>query len=152
MKIAIGNDHAGVDLKNSLSEHLLENGHTVDDYGTNSIEKVNYPVFAEVVAKKVASGEYDCGVLICGTGVGVSIAANKVKGIRAAACSEPSTARLAKEHNNANIICVGARMVGEQMATDIVDAYIGAEFEGGRHAKRVELITQLEETGSIYEE
>ncbi len=151
MKIAIGNDHAGVDLKNSLLEHLMEKGHTVDDYGTNSTEKVNYPVYAETVAKKVVSGEYDCGILICGTGVGISIAANKVKGARAAACSEPSTARLVKEHNDANIICIGARMIGEQMATDIVDAYMGATFEGGRHIKRLDMVRAIEENGTCME-
>ena len=148
MKIAIGNDHAAADLKFAVMDHLKKNGHEVDNFGTDTDDRCNYPVYAERVAKKVAAGEYDCGILICGTGVGISIAANKVPGIRAGACSEPTTARLIREHNNANILCFGARIVGPEMAFDIVDAYLGAEFEGGRHQTRIDLITQLEEEGT----
>ncbi|MCR4842336.1 MAG: ribose 5-phosphate isomerase B [Eubacterium sp.] len=148
MKIAIGNDHAAVDLKNSVMEYLEEKGIEIDDFGVQSTQRANYPVYAEKVAKKVLSGEYDCGILICGTGVGISIAANKFKGIRAAAVSDPTTARLVKQHNNANILCFGARIVGEELAHDIVDAYIEAQFEGGRHQDRIDLITAIEEKGS----
>ncbi len=148
MKIAIGNDHAGVDLKNAVMEHLEEAGYTIDDFGTQSTQRTHYPLFAEKVAGKVTSGEYDCGILICGTGVGVSIAANKFKGIRAAAVADATAARLVKQHNNANIICFGARIVGEELAYDIVDAYLGHEFEGGRHQERIDLITSIEEKGT----
>lgn len=144
MKIAIGNDHAAVELKQQIAAYVKELGHDVENYGTDSSDSCDYPVYGEKVGKAVASGAADCGILICGTGVGISIAANKVRGIRAAVCSEPVTARLAKEHNNANIIAFGARIVGTEMAKEIVKAYLSAEFLGGRHEKRVELITQIE--------
>ena len=144
MKIAIGNDHAGPEMKRELSEYLESKGHTVINYGTDSTESTSYAIYGQKVAEAVAAGEADCGVLICGTGVGISLAANKVKGIRAAVCSEPTTARLAKQHNNANIIAIGQRIVGLELAKDILDAYLGATFEGGRHADRVAMITEIE--------
>lgn len=145
MKIAIGNDHAAVELKQEIKIYLEEMGHQVVDLGVNSNESCNYPEYGAAVGHAVVDGEADCGVLICGTGVGISIAANKVKGVRAAVCSEPVTARLVKEHNNANIIAFGARIVGSEMAKAIVDAYLGAEFLGGRHQTRVDLIHAIEE-------
>jgi ribose 5-phosphate isomerase B len=144
MKIAIGNDHAAIELKNVVKEYLESKGHTVDDFGANENKGISYTVFGETVGEKVASGAYDCGVLICGTGVGISIAANKVPGVRAGVCSEPTTARLIKEHNNANIVAFGARSVGEEVAKRILDAYLGATFQGGRHAERVGMLSEIE--------
>lgn len=144
MKIAIGNDHAAVELKQQIVEYVKELGHEVVNYGIDKIESCNYPEYGEKVANAVANGEADCGILICGTGVGISIAANKVNGIRAAVCSDVTTARLVKEHNNANIIAFGARIVGSELAKDIVKAYLNAEFLGGRHAERIAMITEIE--------
>lgn len=147
MKIAIGNDHAALELKREIAEYLKELGHEAVNFGTDTPESCDYPVFGEKVARAVAGGEADCGILICGTGVGISLAANKVKGIRCAVCSEPVTARLVKQHNNANIIAFGARIVGSEMAKEIVKAYLDAEFLGGRHADRVAMIMDIEEKG-----
>lgn len=147
MKIAIGNDHAAVEMKQEVVAYLRELGHEVMNMGTDTTESCNYPEYGEKVARAVAGKDADCGVLICGTGVGISIAANKVKGIRAAVCSEPTTARLVKEHNNANIIAFGARIIGMETAKAILDAYLNAEFEGGRHQKRIDLIHAIEEKG-----
>ena len=144
MKIAIGNDHAAVALKNEIMEYVRELGHEVDNFGTDTNESCDYPEYGENVGRAVASGEYDCGILICGTGVGISIAANKVNGVRAAVCSDVATAHLVKEHNNANIIAFGARIVGSELAKDIVKAYLEAEFLGGRHAKRVAMFEEIE--------
>lgn len=144
MKIAIGNDHAAVDLKNQIAEYVRELGHEIVNYGTDTKESCNYPEYGEKVANAVAGGEADCGILICGTGVGISIAANKVNGIRAAVCSDATTARLVKQHNNANIIAFGERIVGSELAKDIVKAYLEAEFMGGRHADRVAMIMDIE--------
>ena len=138
MKIVIANDHAAVEMKMEMKSYLEELGHEVINIGIDVSERCNYPDYGEKAARMVAAGEADCGVLICGTGVGISIAANKVKGIRAAVCSEPTTARLVKEHNNANIIAFGARIVGIETAKAIIDAYLNAEFLGRRHAERVE--------------
>ena len=144
MKIGICNDHAGVDYKNRLSEYLISKGYEIVNFGTDTNESCHYPEYGEKVANAVAAGEFDCGILICGTGVGISIAANKVNGIRAAVCSEPTTARLVKEHNNANIIAFGERIVGVELAKDIVKAYLSAEFLGGRHGIRVDMISDIE--------
>ena len=144
MKIAIGNDHAAVELKNQIMAYVKELGHELENYGTDANASCNYPEYGEKVARAVAEGRADCGILICGTGVGISIAANKVKGIRAAVCSDVTTARLVKEHNNANIIAFGARIVGEELAKDIVKSYLEAEFLGGRHAERVAMIEEIE--------
>lgn len=145
MKIGIGNDHTGVEMKQEIAGYLEEKGYEVVNYGTDSSESCDYPVYGEKVARAVAAGEVDLGVLICGTGIGISLTANKVKGIRAAAVSEPVSARLARQHNNANIIAFGARIVGIEEAKAIVDAWLDAEFLGGRHAKRVDMIMALEE-------
>ncbi|MCR5395973.1 MAG: ribose 5-phosphate isomerase B [Lachnospiraceae bacterium] len=144
MKIAIGNDHAAIELKKTIKEYLESLGNEVVDLGANENKGISYTVFGEAVAEKVVAKEVDFGVLICGTGVGISIAANKVPGIRAAVCSDPTTARLVKEHNNANIIAFGARIVGSEAAKDIVDAYMNATFQGGRHADRVNMISDIE--------
>ena len=144
MKIVIGNDHAAVDLKKEIMDYVVSLGHEVVNYGTDSLESCNYPEIGEKVGMAVANGEFDCGILICGTGVGISISANKVHGVRAAVCSDVTTARLVKEHNNANIIAFGARIVGNELAKDIVKAYLDAEFLGGRHATRVDMIAEIE--------
>ena len=144
MKIAIASDHSGVELKLEIIEYLKELGHEVSDFGTNSKESVDYPIYGKKVADEVAKGKYDGGVLICGTGIGISLAANKVKGIRAAVCSEPYSAKLSKMHNNSNIIAFGARVVGVDLAKMIVKEWTEAKFEGGRHSKRVDLISKIE--------
>ena len=144
MKIAIGNDHAAVEMKMELKKYLEELGHEVVNFGTDTEESCHYPDFGEKVGRAVVAGEADCGVLICGTGVGISIAANKVNGVRAAVCSDTTTAHLVKEHNNANIIALRARIVGIETAKDIVKAYLDAEFMGGRHQTRIDMIHEIE--------
>lgn len=147
MKIAIGNDHGGTELKWEIKKYLESKGHEVVNYGTDTNESCDYPVYAKKVADAILAGEAECGILICGTGVGISIAANKIKGIRAAVCSDCATARLVKQHNNANILAFGARIVGVELAKDICDAYLNAVFdaEGGRHKRRVAMIHELEQ-------
>ena len=149
MKLAIGNDHAAVEMKNEIVEHLKSKGVEVVNVGTDTAERFDYPVAGYRVAKLVASGEADGGVLICGTGVGISLAANKVEGIRACVCSDPYTAKLSKQHNNTTIIAFGARVIGMETAKMIVDEWLGAQFEGGRHAERVALITEIEQTQKL---
>jgi ribose 5-phosphate isomerase B len=145
MKVGFGCDHVAVELKNELMAHLAERGYECIDYGTDDPNvKVNYPEKGLAVAEALVRGEIDKGVLICGTGIGISLAANKVPGIRAAVCSEPYSAKLTVQHNNANIIAMGARVVGPELAKMIVDAFFDAEFEGGRHATRVEMIRDIE--------
>lgn len=142
--IAIGSDHAGYELKRHIIEHLMRKGFEVKDFGTFSDERCDYPVFGYKVAKAVAGGEYERGILICGTGVGISLSANKVKGIRAVVCSEPYSARLSRQHNDTNILAMGARVVGPELAKMIVDCWLEAEFEGGRHQNRIDMITKIE--------
>lgn len=149
MKLAIGNDHVAVEMKREIKAHLEAQGVEVVDVGTNEPGSFNYPISGYKVAKLVASGEADGGVLICGTGVGISLAANKVEGIRACVCSEPFTARMSKQHNNANIIAFGARVVGIELAKMIADEWLHAEFQGGRHQTRVDMITEIEQTGRL---
>lgn len=144
MRLAIGNDHAAYDMKLEIKEYLEGKGHEVTDFGTHSTESCNYPEYGEAVGRAVANGEADGGVLICGTGIGISISANKVKGVRAAVCSEPVSAALTKKHNNANVIAFGARIVGIEMAKAIVDAWLEAEYEGGRHQKRIDMMMEIE--------
>ena len=144
MKIAIGNDHAAVEMKNEIMAYVKELGHEVVNYGTDTNDSCNYPDFGEKVGHAVVDGDADCGILICGTGVGISIAANKVAGVRAAVCSDVTTAHLVKEHNNANIIAFGARIVGTETAKDIVKAYLDAELLGGRHQTRIDMIHEIE--------
>ena len=137
MKIGFGSDHAGFALKEMLRTHLEEQGYECVDYGTYSEDRVDYPDYGRLVGEKVASGEVDKGVLVCGTGIGISLAANKIKGVRAAVCSESYSAKMTAKHNDANIIAVGARVVGDEVAKLIVDTFLNTEFEGGRHAERV---------------
>jgi len=144
MKIAIGNDHAATELKFIIKEYVEGMGHEVINFGTDDNESCDYPAYGRKVGEAVVNGEADCGILICGTGVGISIAANKVKGVRAAVCSDVATAHLVKEHNNANIIAFGARIVGVELAKDIVKTYLEAEFEGGRHQRRIDMIHDIE--------
>ena len=145
MKIGIGNDHAAVEMKMQIREYLESLGHEVVNYGVDTTERCNYPEIGEKVGRAVAAGEVECAVLICGTGVGISIAANKVPGVRAAVYSDITTTHLVKEHNNANIIAFGARIVGTELAKDIVKAYLNAEFQGGRHQTRIDMIHAIEE-------
>ncbi|OUM95249.1 MAG: ribose 5-phosphate isomerase B [Firmicutes bacterium ZCTH02-B6] len=144
MRIAIGSDHAGFELKKELAAHLEAAGYSVVDMGTESRESCDYPDYAQRVAEAVAAGQYDRGILVCGTGIGMSIAANKVPGVRAALCAEPFSARMAREHNDANVLCLGARVVGPGLALEIADAFLAAQFAGGRHARRVDKIRELE--------
>ena len=146
MKLAIGNDHVAIDMKNEIRAYLESKGIEVLDVGTNSTERFNYPISGYKVAKMVASGEVDGGILICGTGVGISLSANKVHGIRCVTCSEPYSARLSRQHNNTNIVAFGARVIGIETAKDIVDAWLGAEYEGGRHQVRIDMIAEIEQT------
>ena len=145
MRIGIGNDHTAVELKNIVTEHLEEAGFEVVDFGAMEGERCDYPVPGRDVAEAIVSGEVDKGVLICGTGIGISLAANKVPGIRAAVCSEPYSAKMAALHNNAQIIAFGARVVGSEMAKMIVDSFFETEFEGGRHQNRLDIIREIEE-------
>lgn len=145
MKIAIGNDHVAVEMKQHIKRYVEEMGHEVVNFGADSPERCDYPVYGKKVADAVASGECDFGILICGTGVGISLAANKTKGIRAVVCSEPYTARLSRQHNNTNIVAFGARVIGIATAEMIVQEFLTAEFEGGRHQKRVDMLQAIEE-------
>ncbi|EHC6180661.1 ribose 5-phosphate isomerase B [Listeria monocytogenes serotype 1/2a] len=145
MKIAIGNDHVGIELKPVIVAYLQDLGHEIDDFGAFSNERTDYPEYGKKVAESVAAGKSDLGILICGSGVGISIAANKVNGIRAVVCSEPYSAKLSREHNNTNILAFGSRVVGAELAKMIVQNWLDAEFEGGRHAKRVEMIARIED-------
>lgn len=149
MKLAIGNDHVAVEMKKEIKAYLEAKGIEMVDVGTNSTERFNYPISGYKVAQIVAAGEVDGGVLICGTGVGISLAANKVKGIRACVCSEPYSAKLSKQHNNTNIIAFGARVIGVETAKMIVDEWLNAEYEGGRHQVRVDMIAEIENTGHL---
>lgn len=144
MKLAIGCDHGGYSLKKVIMKHLDEKGIEYKDFGTYDTNSCDYPDYGYKVAEAVLSGEYESGILICGTGIGISIAANKVPGIRAAHCTDTFSARAARQHNNANIIALGERITGPGLAMDIVDAYLSAEFEGGRHENRLNKITEIE--------
>ncbi len=145
MKIALASDHAGLHLKENIAAYLKESGVAFYDYGAYSDDSVDYPDFASTVAGAVQSGEYAFGILICGTGIGMSIAANKYPGIRAALCSETFSARCAREHNNANILTMGSRVIGAGLARDIVEAFLHSGFEGGRHENRIIKISRLEQ-------
>ncbi len=144
MKIAIGCDHGGFEHKNAIAEHLMENGYTVEDFGIYEQTSVDYPDIAEKLSKSVAAGENELGILVCGTGIGMSIAANKVKGIRAAACSDHYSAKYTRLHNNANVLCLGGRVIGIGTAIELADIFVKTEFEGGRHQRRIDKITALE--------
>ncbi|MGF0101573.1 ribose 5-phosphate isomerase B [Lachnospiraceae bacterium HCP28S3_F9] len=145
MKIGIGNDHSAVEMKQEVVKYLQKLGYEVVNYGTDTTESCHYPIYGEKVARAVVAGEVDLGILICGTGVGISLAANKVKGIRAVVCSEPYSAKLSRQHNNTNILAFGARVIGVEMAKMIIDEWLNAEFQGGRHQDRVNMIMAIEE-------
>ncbi len=142
--IAIGSDHGGFELKNKIVAYLEANGYDVKDFGIHEMKSVDYPDIAQVVCESITSGECDRGILVCGTGIGISIAANKIKGIRAAVCGDIYSAAMTKRHNNANVITLGGRVVGEDVAIEIVKAWLTNEFEGGRHQNRIDKITKLE--------
>ena len=149
MKIAIGNDHGGVELKRHLVQYLEGKGFEVVNFGSDVTESTDYPIYAERVSKAVVSGECDKGILICGTGIGISISANKIHGVRCALCSEPVSAQLARQHNDANIVAMGARTIGPVMAEGIVDVFLNTEFQGGRHKRRVDKIMMLDRGESV---
>jgi ribose 5-phosphate isomerase B len=142
-RIAAGSDHAGFALKAALVDHLRANGHEVVDVGTHSAERVDYPDYGASVGRAVASGDAELGLCVCGSGIGIAIAANKIPGIRAATVHDVTSARLTREHNDANVICIGERLTGPEVARDAVDAFLAASFEGGRHAERVAKIDAL---------
>ncbi|ABS40202.1 ribose 5-phosphate isomerase B [Clostridium botulinum] len=144
MKIALGSDHAGLPLKNEIIKHLEGKGIEIKDFGTYTEESCDYPDYAQKVAEKVVAKEFDFGILVCGTGIGISIAANKVKGVRAALCSDTFSAHACREHNNANILALGQRVVGVGLALDIVDNFLNAEFQGGRHENRINKMMGIE--------
>ena len=143
-KIVIGCDHAAYDLKLKVIAHLKEQNIEVLDIGTYSSASCDYPDYADALCKKITSGEYERGILICGTGIGMSMAANKHKGIRAACCSDTFSARLTREHNDANVLCFGARVVGEGLAYDLADIFVSTDYEGGKHARRVAMVDALD--------
>lgn len=145
MKIGIGNDHSAVEMKQEVMKFLQDLGYEVVNYGTDSTESCDYPVYGEKVGRAVAAGDVDLGILICGTGVGISLAANKVKGVRAVVCSEPYSARLSRQHNNTNILAIGARVIGIELAKMIIEEWLNAEFEGGRHQRRVDMIMAIQD-------
>jgi len=138
VKIAIGNDHGGLNFKGDVLDLLRELGHEVVDFGCNSPDSVDYPDYADRVCRAILDGSCQLGILICGSGVGMSMAANRRQGIRAALCQEQFTARMSREHNNANVLCLGARVVGPSLAVEIVRTWLATEFEGGRHQRRIE--------------
>ena len=142
--LAIGSDHGGFELKKAVMKHLAERGVEYRDYGTFSAESCDYPDFGEAVGRAVASGECERGIVICGTGIGISIAANKVRGVRCALCGDCYSAQMCREHNDANVLALGARVLGEGLALKIVDTFLDTGFEGGRHARRVAKIMAIE--------
>jgi len=142
--IAIGSDHAAFEFKEEMKQFLDEKGIAYKDFGTHSTDRVDYPTYGEAVAKAVASGEFERGIIFCGTGVGISIAANKVRGIRAVVCSEPYSAKLSRLHNDTNILSLGARVVGTELAKMIIEVWLETPFEGGRHGERVKMIGKIE--------
>ena len=146
MKIAIGCDHGGFEHKNAIAEHLKERGFEVTDFGIYENKSVNYPEIALKLANSVAAGENTLGILVCGTGIGMSIAANKVNGIRAAAVSDHFSAKYTRLHNNANILCLGGRVIGVGTALELADLFVDTEYEGGRHQKRLDMITEIEKS------
>jgi len=140
MKIALGTDHAGYDYKETIKQHLQKHGHEVQDFGTFSNESVDYPEYIRPAAESVADGICDLGIVLGGSGNGEAMAANKVKGVRCALCWSEETAKLAKEHNNANVLSIGQRQISEELALKIVDTWLNTEFEGGRHTRRIEML------------
>jgi len=147
MKIALGADHGGFGLKEQIKKHLEDKGFEILDLGAHSTDSVDYPEFGRAVGEAVVAGKADSGIIICGTGIGISIAANKIAGVRAALCTNTTMARLTREHNDANVLALGARMVGDVLALDMVDTFLSTEFEGGRHATRIAKIEGEEKKG-----
>ena len=143
-KIIVGADHGGVELKDLVKIYLEKKGYEVVDVGTYTSDSCDYPVYAHRLCKKIQEGEAPIGILVCGTGIGMSMAANKHKGIRAACCSDTFSARLTRLHNDANVLCFGARVVGAGLALDLVDSFVEAEFEGDRHVRRVSMLEKIE--------
>ncbi len=143
MKIAIASDHGGFELKEKVIDHLVKRGFGVANFGTDSLESVDYPVFGKAAAEAVASGICDLGIVICGTGIGISIAANKVNGVRCGLCTSVEMAHLTKQHNNANMIALGGRTTAPELAMKIVDEWLDTEFEGGRHQRRVSMLDEM---------
>ena len=148
MKIAVGCDHGGLEHKNAIAEHLKSEGFEVEDFGIYENKSVDYPEIALKVANSIKNGENELGILVCGTGIGMSLAANKVNGIRAAACSEHFSAKYTRLHNNSNILCLGGRVIGIGTALELCDIFVNTEFEGGRHQRRIDMITEIEKTNS----
>ena len=146
-KIVVGSDHGGLELKRQLCDGLAGWGWTVEDVGCSTAQSVDYPDFAETVGRKVADGEADVGLLICGTGIGMCIAANKVRGVRAALCHECYSAQMARAHNDANVLCLGGRVVGPELARQVLATFLESSFEGGRHQRRLDKIASFERTG-----
>lgn len=144
MRIAVGSDHRGYDLKAQIIAMLQAAGHQVDDAGATGDESVDYPDYASVVAQRVSSGELDRGILICGTGIGMSIAANKYPGVRAAPCNDEVTAEISRRHNNLNVLCLSANLLSSRVVERMVDVWISTDFEGGRHARRLDKVTDIE--------
>jgi ribose 5-phosphate isomerase B len=144
MKIAMGNDHSAVEMKDTIKAYVESKGYEVIDFGTNSTASCDYPEFGEKVGRAVADGEADYGIAICGTGIGIGIAAGKVKGVRVCTCSEPYSARMSRRHNNTNVLTFGARVVGVEMAKMIVDEWLDNQYEGERHARRVGMLADIE--------
>ena len=143
MRIAVGSDHAGYELKEQIATHVRDAGHEIVDCGTDSTDRVDYPDFGAAVGRAVSGGDADGGICVCGSGIGIAMAANKIAGIRAGVVWDATSARLTREHNDANVICIGERLVGPQVALDAVDAWLGASFEGGRHEGRVAKLDAL---------
>lgn len=152
MKIAIGSDHRGFHLKEKIASMLVSKGHEVDDQGTKAPESVDYPDFAVLVAKKVSLGEVDRGILICGTGIGMAITANKFPGVRAAPCTDEITAEISRRHNDLNILCLPADMISPRTVERMVQVWVDTDFEGGRHSRRVEKIREIEKNICEHEE
>ena len=144
LKIVIGCDHAAVDMKNRIVYELRERGYQITDVGTHTNDSCDYPVIAHALCEKIQDGSNSKGILICGTGIGMSMCANKHKGIRAALCSDTYSAKMTRQHNDANVLCMGARVIGSCLAIDIVDSFLAHDFEGGRHATRVDMMMDIE--------
>ena len=144
MKLVVGSDHAAYELKEAIKAKLISEGHEVIDVGCDSTESVDYPKYGHAVGRAVASGEAERGIAVCGSGIGISIACNKVPGIRAALCTSPEMAEMCRRHNNANVVCMGARMISQELAFDIIDTWMTTDFEGGKHLRRINEIEDLD--------
>ena len=144
LRVVLSSDHAAIELRKAIAQHVADKGYTVQDIGPTSPESTHYPKHGEAAARTIAAGDADLGIILCGTGQGIMMAANKVSGIRCGVCSDTFSAQMIRAHNNANMLSLGARVVGEGLALEIVDAFLDAEFEGGRHGTRVDMISAIE--------